>query len=405
MPTAHEHHADSSPADVVGDQIDAALHQVQERTRATARDRRKLVNVVLILSAQSGLAAALAWVVAHELLGNPSPVFAPGAAVGTIAAALGQRAQRTIGLLIGIGLGIVVGDLLILLLGTGPWQIGAIVALAIASALVLSGGSGSLVAQAGGTAVLISAVSPAERDLEIPRIVDAAVGSGVGLIVVALLLPLNPLRLVEKAARPVFSVLTSQLRETAEALSERNPERAIRALNRVRGMGTDVSRLRDALSGAQEVVLISPARWHRRRPLARYAHAIGHMEHFVRDVRGLIRRAATTIEHGEPIPDQLPAAVNRLAEAVGLFRAEHHADRDPDLTRKTALRAVHEAAQAYAVDSGFSGNVVVAQIRTAASDLLRATGIDTADSNSLVRRTAKNAERDRNQARNTIERD
>jgi len=49
---------------------------------------------------------------------------------------------------------------------------------------------------------------------------------------------------------------------------------------------------------------------------------------------------------------------------------------------------VTEAAKAYAEGVGFSGGVVVAQVRTTATDLLRATGVDFAEAPRLVRRAA-----------------
>ncbi|MBM0202412.1 hypothetical protein JNW90_04240 [Micromonospora sp. STR1s_5] len=47
------------------------------------------MEIIGLIALQAGLAAALAWWLAHDLLGNPNPVFAPTAAVGTIAAAIG----------------------------------------------------------------------------------------------------------------------------------------------------------------------------------------------------------------------------------------------------------------------------------------------------------------------------
>ncbi|MEU5529460.1 FUSC family protein [Micromonospora chersina] len=85
------------------------------------------MEVALVISVQAGLAAALAWWIGHRVLGNPSPVFAPSAAVGTIVAALGQRARRTFELLIGVGLGIAASDFLLAVLGHGFWQVGVIV--------------------------------------------------------------------------------------------------------------------------------------------------------------------------------------------------------------------------------------------------------------------------------------
>ncbi|GAB3957109.1 hypothetical protein GCM10027614_71560 [Micromonospora vulcania] len=111
----------------------------------------------------------------HEVLHVSQPVFAPISAVSTLAASVGQRLRRTIELIIGVTVGVVIGDLLLTLIGTGWWQLSLIVILAIAVALFLVG-SAPVVIQAGATAVLIATLSPSVRDLEIPRFVDALVG-------------------------------------------------------------------------------------------------------------------------------------------------------------------------------------------------------------------------------------
>ena len=76
--------------------------------------------------------------------------------------------------------------------------------------------------QAGATAVLIVTLSPSTQNLEIPRFVDAFVGGGIALLVTAILLPLNPLRVINRAARPALDLLAAQLDVTAEALRSRD---------------------------------------------------------------------------------------------------------------------------------------------------------------------------------------
>lgn len=84
------------------------------------RLRLRLFTIILFVAAQCGLAATLSWGLAHDVLGRPAPIFAPSAAVGTIVAALGQRALRTAEMLLGVGLGLLVSDFLIRSSGSGP---------------------------------------------------------------------------------------------------------------------------------------------------------------------------------------------------------------------------------------------------------------------------------------------
>ncbi len=99
----------------------------------------------------------------------------------------------------------------------------------------------------------------------------------------------------------------------------------------------------------------------------------------------LIRRSVTMIEDEEPIPEPMPDAVGHLAESVRLLRQEFAAGQEPEEARERSLRAVSEAGRAYAEGVGFSGSVVIAQVRTTASDLLVASGIEQEEANRLVR--------------------
>lgn len=370
--------------DVDGARIAEAMSQLCRRSKATLRDRLHRVRTALMLALQAGLAAGLAWVAAHELLGNPQPVFAPISAVGTLAVSVGQRLRRTVELIIGVALGVAIGDTLIFLLGTGPWQLSLVVTLSIVVAIFL-GGSVAVVIQAAATGVLIVTLSPSIEDLEFPRFFDALVGGGVALLVTAVLLPLNPLRVINRAARPALELLAEQLDITAEALANRDPHAAQRAMLRLRENKEELAAFGEAIEGAKETITLSPARWRRRSELVHYAEAAGPVDRAMRNSGTLIRRAVTMIEDKEPLPGPLPDAVGHLAESVRLLRHEFAAGEEPDEARERALRAVSAAGRAYAEGVGFSGSVVVAQVRTTASDLLVATGIEQGESNRLVR--------------------
>ncbi|MEH1164310.1 FUSC family protein [Micromonospora sp. CPCC 205539] len=365
----------------------AIAARLSDRLVATLRDRWRRLRAVGGLAVQAGLAAALSWLVAHEWLHVSQPVFAPISAVSTLAASVGQRLRRTIELIIGVTVGVLTGDLLLALIGTGWWQLALVVILAIAVALFLVG-SAAVMLQAGATAVLIATLSPAVRDLEIPRFVDALVGGAVALIVTAVLLPLNPLRVLNRAAKPALALLVAQLDDTAGALAEGDAARARAALDRLRNNKDELKALIEATQGAREAATLSPVRWHDRHgPVNRYAHAAEPIDRAMRNSGTLIRRAATLIEDGEPVPDPLPTAVSDLAAAVRLLQRQFAAGKEPDRAREQALRAVCMAGRAYREGVGFSGAVVVAQVRTTTSDLLVASGLDQEDANDLVRRS------------------
>ncbi|WP_243704831.1 aromatic acid exporter family protein [Micromonospora sp. KC723] len=374
------------PADVDSTRIAAAVEQLRHRGRATLQDRLHRVRMAFGLAVQAGVAAALAWFAAYELLGNPQPVFAPISAVGTLAASVGQRLRRTVELIIGVAVGVFLGDVLIYFLGTGGWQLGLVVTSAILLTIFF-GGSVAIVIQAAATAVLIVTLSPSTQDLEIPRFVDAFIGGGIALLVTAILLPLNPLRVINRAARPALDLLSDQLDVCAEALRRRDRDSAQQALERLRENKEELAAFTEAIEGAKETITLSPARWHRRSELTHYAEAADPIDRAMRNSGTLIRRAVTLIEDEEPIPEPMPEAVAHLAASVRLLRQEFAAGQEPTEARERSLRAVSEAGRAYGQGVGFSGSVVIAQVRTTASDLMVASGISQEDANRLVRRS------------------
>ncbi|MBQ1064965.1 aromatic acid exporter family protein, partial [Micromonospora sp. C41] len=371
-------------ADRDGQRIASAMEELRHRGKATLHDRLHRVRTAFGLAVQAGLAAGLAYLISHRLLKNPQPVFAPISAVGTLAASVGQRFRRTVELIAGVAVGVLVGDALIYFVGTGAWQL----ALVVTSAILLSifaGASVAIVIQAAATAVLIVTLSPSTENLEFPRFIDALLGGGIALLVTAILLPLNPLRVINRAARPALDLLADQLDACAEALRNQDREAAQRALFRLRENKEELAALSEAIEGAKETSTLSPARWHRRGELTHYAEAADPIDRAMRNTGTLIRRAVTMIEDDEPAPEPMPDAIGHLAESVRLLRHEFAAGQEPEQARERSLRAVSEAGRAYAEGVGFSGSVVIAQVRTTASDLMVASGIEQEEANRLVR--------------------
>jgi uncharacterized membrane protein YgaE (UPF0421/DUF939 family) len=370
--------------DLDGPRVASAMDDLRNRGKATLHDRLHRVRTAAGLALQAGLAAGLAYLVSHRLLGNPQPVFAPISAVGTLAASVGQRFRRTVELIVGVAVGVGVGDALIYFLGTGAWQLGLVVTAAILLT-IFAGASVAIVIQAAATAVLIVTLSPSTQNLEIPRFVDAFIGGGIALVVTAILLPLNPLQVINRAARPALDLLATQLELCADALRRRDRQAAQQALFRLRDNKGELAALSEAIEGAKETSTISPARWHRRSELTHYAESADPIDRSMRNSGTLIRRSVTVIEDEEPIPAPMPDAIAHLAESVRLLRHEFAVGEEPEQARERSLRAVSEAGRAYAEGVGFSGSVVIAQVRTTASDLMVASGVEQEEANRLVR--------------------
>jgi uncharacterized membrane protein YccC len=244
------------------------------------------------------------------------------------------------------------------------------------------------VAQAASSAVLVVTLAPGEGDLNLDRFVDAIVGGVVGLLVMSLVFPHNPLTRVRRAAGAALTQLAEAAALTADALRTGDHSLARRALSDLRAGESRHIDLADSLTIGREAAVLAPLQWRRRPALRRYLTAAVHIERATRNLRVLARRSAAVLENAEPVPQRLPAALDALADAVRVMRDELAAGREPAAAREPAVDAVRAAGDAYESGVGFSGSVVVAQVRSAVVDLLRATGLSEGRADRLVEAAA-----------------
>jgi uncharacterized membrane protein YgaE (UPF0421/DUF939 family) len=354
----------------------------------SVRDRSHRVRVSLGLSTQAAIAAGLAWFVAHDLLGHIQPFFAPIAAVVVLAISVGQRLRRAMELVVGNAVGILIGESIIVLIGRGAWQVGLVVLLAILAA-VFVGGSAPLVTQAASSASLVATLIPLGQNYFLSRFVDAVVGGSIGVAVMALLLPLNPLTVVRRAAGPILSELVAGLTATARALETRDAALAMRTLDSLRDTETPLRAYGEAIGAAKEIAAVAPLRWRSRSMLGQYVESYPYVARALRNTRVLTRRSHSAILDQERVPAELVEAVNALSEAVSALRRELASEAEPLGCRKATLRAVELSAEAYRAGVDFSGSVVVAQIRSIATDLLSAGGAEPEEVRKVIRQATR----------------
>jgi uncharacterized membrane protein YgaE (UPF0421/DUF939 family) len=356
-----------------------------ERLRTQLRERTRRVGLSALPIAQCAVAAGLAWYVANDLVGHERPFFAPIAAVISLGISLGSKLRRAAELVVGVSLGVLVGDLLISQIGSGPWQITLVVALAMAVA-VFADGATLLIAQAGSSAVLVATLLPPGEVGGFDRCVDALIGGTVGLLVAAVL-PSDPVGPVRRGARALLDELAAVLALTGDALRDRDPEAAAAALQRARASQPLIDELRAALRGGQEITRVAPLHRRRRRVLGRYAELAERADYAMRNARVLARRAYTVLTDDEPAAPELADLLAELAAAVRALTAELGRDGDRKRAREPVLDVVrHAVVLSDDWRPGPSEQVMVAQLRSIALDLLQATGMSRSEALAEMRR-------------------
>lgn len=365
------------------------LDEVAARSRANLRTRTRRLRIAAPLIVQSAVGAGLAWFLAQrigEAVSDdpPTPIFAPVAAVVSLGAALGQRLRRTVELVIGVAVGVGVGDLLIGVIGSGTAQLTLIVALAMSAAVLLDGGQ-LLVIQAATSSVLVATIVTPDGSLGgADRFRDTLVGGGVGMLVALVLLPLNPLAVAQRAVVPVTDGLSAGLGAVAAALRAHDIDAGLAALTATRALEPKVVSMNTAVATSQEIARIAPMRWRARERFSVYAEAAPQLDYAVRNGRGLARRA-TVLLRGEPAcPPQLIEAVSTLATAVRLVGDDLGEPGEWRDSRREVVNAYALARGAQLPDSSPIVLVLIAQVRSMAYDLLRATGLNRVDALALL---------------------
>ncbi|MGW4369691.1 FUSC family protein [Nocardia takedensis] len=340
--------------------------------RSWARLRLSLVPIV-----QCALGAALAWFLAHNVIGHTQPFFAPTAAVVSIGISFGARLRRSVELVVGVAVGIGIGDLFIGRAGTGVWQIAFVVAVAMALAVFLDGGS-IITMQAAGSAVLVATLMPPSSGGSLSRMVDALVGGLVGVVMVAAI-PLHPVRRARDHAAAVLGVMGKALTGCADGLLEQDPEKIRVALESARATQAQIDSLRSSLEGGREISRISPLYWNSRARLDRIRATADPLDNAVRNTRVLLRRSLTLVNDDEILDPRLIEEVESLAHAVEVVRRMMLADpgEQPDQAEAArVLRTVAKGARPELVaGAGLSAHVVFAQLRSIVVDLMQVCGM------------------------------
>jgi uncharacterized membrane protein YgaE (UPF0421/DUF939 family) len=324
---------------------------------------------------QTASAAALAWLLARSVLGHPSPVFAPIAAIVSLGATRGQRARRAIELMLGVALGITAGDLLISVVGVGVWQLGIIVALAMAAAVSLGSGL-LLLSEAGVSATLVATLQQTTRGFPPARLLDVLVGGAVALVFSQLLFPIHPIKLVRDAAEAVVRELADTLRAIADALERGDLAQAEEVLERTRQISTVWGRFEQAVDMGGEAARFAPARRRQRGPFAVYRDIGRPLDLVVSDVAVLARASVRALRVGDDLPSELPEALRDLGQAADALADRVGSTEEHPEVSSPALRAVVAATRGVARAPNTSVSVLVAYTQATASDLLRALGLD-----------------------------
>ena len=348
------------------------------RTSMTTRVNRTRAKSWQI--GQCALAAGVAWFIAADLLGHPSPFFAPIAAVVSLGTSYGQRLRRVAEVTLGVAIGVLIADLLVQVTGSGWWQLTLIVGLAMTAAFLLDGGQ-LFVTQAAVQSIVVSTLLP-DPGQGLVRWTDALIGGAVALVA-ATVVPAAPLRRPREQAALVVDKVAALLRAAAEIMVDGEVEPALDLLTDARSTDHLIRELQLAADEGLAVVASSPFRVRHRPGVRRMAELVDPLDRALRSTRVLVRHTAVAAYHRRSIPHTYAVIARELADATDAVAAELRENRMAVAAQPQLLAVGHATGQVERSDI-LSAEVVLAQLRGVIADLLLLTGMDSLEASDAL---------------------
>ncbi|SED43926.1 aromatic acid exporter family protein [Rhodobacter sp. 24-YEA-8] len=200
-------------------------------------------------------AGAIAWLLASWLFGHTHPVFAMVTAIVCLAPGLPNHGRQATGIILGVAIGILVGEAALQLPVTGiegPTMslLRMIVAILLSMMVGASFGLPAVVPiQAGVSAVLVLAMGADSAGWH--RMQDVIIGVGVGLFFSQVLLTPDPLRQIDRAMSELLTRIAGGLDLAAQALQDTTPRRAEIAQSHLSRVQETIGALQNGIDSAR----------------------------------------------------------------------------------------------------------------------------------------------------------
>ncbi|MEO6867784.1 MAG: FUSC family protein, partial [Gaiellales bacterium] len=262
-------------------------------------------------------AATIAWVIALRIFEHPDPFFAPIAAVVSLNATVGERGRETVRLLLGVIIGISIGEVTVAVMASSALPLALATLAAMATARLLGGGRMVIVQAASGAILTVASANGAGYN----RLLDALLGGGVALVFTQLLFTPDPIRLLRRAESAVLDEMADALDVTARGLAHDRDDLAEEAMQNLRGLRDRLSELARTRDASGQVARQSAAWRAQRIPLVQETEDAGHLDLLGGSCLMLTRTAfaVTAAERRALVPtvEHLATALANLADDPG----------------------------------------------------------------------------------------
>ncbi|WP_262406184.1 FUSC family protein [Protaetiibacter sp. SSC-01] len=363
--------------------MSAELRRLERRVRRQADLRmawrrvwESLPAIVQILAA-----VAAAYAIAHWGLGHAVPLLAITVTINSLGFARDARPVRVAETVLGILLGIALGDALALLVGRGLGQLVLVLAVVFVVGRAVAANPAFAVAAAVPSALVVmlpdAAAGPFSRSL------DGLVGGVVALLATALI-PRNPRGAAARDGRTLHSVLEESIGSISDAFAHADPAAADLALTRLRRTQPLIDAWGASLDSAISIARISP--WVRRHlpELRRDTRRLRGADLAARHLRTIARRTDFLVRDGRARPE-LAGLVAQLAAGIRLLGAvQDSPERAPEARAEFAALAARLDPAEVTPGAPITDAAIVLLLRPLVVDLLDASGLDPDEARTLL---------------------
>lgn len=361
------------------------LRTTEQNTRQFIREGIHRVRADFFQSVQIVAASMGAWLFAERVLGHHEPIFAPVAALVSLGYVSGAKhSRRILEVSFGVTLGILIGDLLLILLGHGTWQAAVVLFLTVIIARFIDKGiifTIQLSFQACFTLLL-----PVPDDA-FTRSFDGLVGGAFAFLAMYLM-PRDPRKNPRERATALMDAFAKVFTLSSEAIRYYDYNKAYQSLLDARALQPLYDAGRGDLITAQGMNELS---WNSRKSkgeLERMSKTLAAIDLAIRNDRVLNRRMASTIHHVQlrsAAQVSLSEALNELSlasQSIGLGMSSPKKEEREYYMKKAQDRMVHLAGTLeprYMGVASFEGESLVLMLRLIVVDFLEATGMSHKD--------------------------
>lgn len=361
------------------------LRTTEQNTRQFIREGIHRVRADFFQSVQIVAASMGAWLFSERVLGHHEPIFAPVAALVSLGYVSGAKhSRRILEVSFGVTLGILIGDLLLILLGHGTWQAAVVLFLTVIIARFIDKGiifTIQLSFQACFTLLL-----PVPDDA-FTRSFDGLVGGAFAFLAMYLM-PRDPRKNPRERATALMDAFAKVFTLSSEAIRYYDYNKAYQSLLDARALQPLYDAGRGDLITAQGMNELS---WNSRKSkgeLERMSKTLAAIDLAIHNDRVLNRRMASTIHHVQlrsAAQVSLSEALNELSlasQSIGLGMSSPKKEEREYYMKKAQDRMVHLAGTLeprYMGVASFEGESLVLMLRLIVVDFLEATGMSHKD--------------------------